>query len=236
MPSSRLSPRGSRLRHHSRLTPHSSLLTAPASRLVRYARIAHLATCDAHGRPHVVPICYVLEGDTLALALDEKPKRVGVRGLRRVRNIRENPAVSVVVDDYAEDWSRLAFVLVHGSASVVEPGEPAHAPTVALLRAKYPQYAAMSLETVSTGLDVNGSPVASSTVSDVVGGGMDAGFSVERMLMDRLSLRTNASVFQATYSDVETRRISAEPEVRDGSSVFSANLSIRPGIEMRLYF
>ncbi len=97
-------------------------------------------------------------------------------------------------------------------------------------------YAAVTLESVSAALDVNGSVISSSTVSDVVGGGMNAGFSVERMLMDRLSVRINASVFQATYSDVETRRTSAQPEVRDGGSVFSANLSIRPGIEMRLYF
>ena len=121
-------------------------LTSAVAAFLASRRVGRLATADARGVPHVVPICYVFEGDTLALALDEKPKRVGVRGLRRVRNIRENPAASVVVDDYAEDWSRLGFVLVHGSAIVVEPGEPAHAPTVALLRAKYPQYAVMRLE------------------------------------------------------------------------------------------
>jgi coenzyme F420-0:L-glutamate ligase/coenzyme F420-1:gamma-L-glutamate ligase len=121
-------------------------LTPQAAAFLASRRVGRLATADAAGRPHVVPICYVLDGASLLLALDEKPKRVDVGRLRRVRNIQENPNVAVVVDDYSEDWSRLAFVLVRGAGSLVRPGEPAHAPAVALLRAKYPHYQAMALE------------------------------------------------------------------------------------------
>src|SRR3954454_7351119 len=71
------------------------------------ARVAHLATADASGQPHVVPITFALLDGRLYSALDAKPKRVAGPQLRRVRNIRENPRVSVVVDHYAEDWSRL---------------------------------------------------------------------------------------------------------------------------------
>jgi PPOX class probable F420-dependent enzyme len=98
------------------------------------ARVARLATTGADGRPHVVPICFVLEGDTLYTAVDEKPKRT--RALRRIRNIEENPRVEVVIDHYEEDWTRLWWVRLRGSARVVELDERA----LALLQAKYPQY------------------------------------------------------------------------------------------------
>lgn len=121
-------------------------LTPQAAAFLASRRVGRLATAGADGQPQVVPICYVLDGASLLLALDEKPKRVDARDLRRVRNIQANPKVAVVVDDYSEDWSRLAFVLAHGAGRLVEPGEPAHAPAVALLRTKYPQYQAMALE------------------------------------------------------------------------------------------
>ena len=145
MPSSRLSPRGSRLRHHSRLTPHSSLLTAPASRLVRYARIAHLATCDAHGRPHVVPICFVFDGKNFYSPIDEKPKRIAATKLKRLRNIAENPHVALVIDHYDEDWRKLAYALVSGEAKVLRRGKT-HQSAAKLLRRKYRQYRSMSIE------------------------------------------------------------------------------------------
>ena len=72
---------------------------------VRDARVARLATADPAGRPHLVPFCFVLEGDELLSAVDAKPK--SSRRLRRLENVRANPAVSVLVDHYEEDWSRL---------------------------------------------------------------------------------------------------------------------------------
>ena len=105
-------------------------------------RVARLATADAQGVPHVVPICYVFDGLNLYSALDRKPKRVAPRRLRRVRNIAENPRVAVVVDDYSEDWSCLAYVLIQGRAEMLEDGEE-RAAAESMLRDKYPQYAEM---------------------------------------------------------------------------------------------
>jgi PPOX class probable F420-dependent enzyme len=82
-----------------------------------------------------VPICFVLDGDTLYSAVDEKPKRT--RLLQRLRNIEENPRVEVLIDEYGEDWSRLWWVRLRGRARILERGERA----VELLSAKYPQYA-----------------------------------------------------------------------------------------------
>ena len=106
-------------------------------------RLAHLATASAAGVPHVVPICYAVVGDALYFVVDEKPKRTRT-GLKRLRNILENPRVAVVIDDYNEDWSRLAYLLVHGEAQrVTEAGEFERA--LQALRARYPQYQSMPL-------------------------------------------------------------------------------------------
>jgi PPOX class probable F420-dependent enzyme len=104
---------------------------------VAAARVGRLATLDAEGRPHLVPICFALEGDTLYSAVDEKPKRS--RRLKRLANIRGNPHVSVIVDQYEEDWSRLWWVRVDGKAEVLEDG-PEVERARALLAAKYEQY------------------------------------------------------------------------------------------------
>jgi len=97
-------------------------------------RVARLATAGADGRPHVVPICFVLDGDTLYTAVDEKPKRT--RALRRLRNIEQNPWVEVVIDHYEEDWARLWWVRLRGRARIAELDERA----LELLAEKYPQY------------------------------------------------------------------------------------------------
>jgi PPOX class probable F420-dependent enzyme len=99
------------------------------------ARVARLATVDASGRPHLVPICFAIEGDTLYTAVDEKPKRT--RRLQRLANIEANPTVEVLIDHYEDDWSLLWWVRLRGVARIVE--DP-HA--VELLVAKYPQYRA----------------------------------------------------------------------------------------------
>jgi PPOX class probable F420-dependent enzyme len=98
------------------------------------APVARLATVDGQGRPHVVPICFAIEGDTLYTAVDEKPKRT--RRLKRLANIEANPAVEVLIDHYEEDWSRLWWVRLRGSARVVDLHERA----LALLQEKYEQY------------------------------------------------------------------------------------------------
>jgi PPOX class probable F420-dependent enzyme len=107
--------------------------------LVAEARVAHLATTEADGRPHLVPFCFALEGDVVYSAVDQKPKRS--RRLKRLENIRRHPEVTVLVDHYEEDWSRLWWVRLRGEARVVEEGvERDHA--LSLLVAKYDQYRA----------------------------------------------------------------------------------------------
>jgi PPOX class probable F420-dependent enzyme len=121
------------------------MLDESARNFIQRQRVAHLATADAEGAPHVVPVCFVLLGTAIYIAIDQKPKRADPRALRRLRNIELNPRVALVADEYSEDWSRLGFVLVRGCAHLVEEtGERTQA--LAALRAKYPQYARMALE------------------------------------------------------------------------------------------
>jgi PPOX class probable F420-dependent enzyme len=120
-------------------------LTSEQAAFLEKHRIGHLATVDERGRPHNVPVCFALAGGNLYIAIDEKPKRGAPEDLRRVRNVRANPSVCLLVDDYAEDWSRLAWMQVRGEASLVE-GADERADALAALRARYPQYHTMALE------------------------------------------------------------------------------------------
>ena len=110
-----------------------------AKKFIEAHRVAHMATADAAGAPHVVPICYVFDGSRIYSALDLKPKRVEARRLKRVRNIAANPQVSLVIDDYSEDWSALAYVLIQGAAEVLEDGGERDR-AEEMLRQKYSQY------------------------------------------------------------------------------------------------
>lgn len=110
------------------------------------ARVGHLATTDAEGRPHVVPVCFAVANDCIYTPLDQKPKRVEVDRLMRVRNIRANPSVCLVIDRYSEDWSELAWLQVHATASILAAGNAEHEAAVAALRRRYLQYADMRLE------------------------------------------------------------------------------------------
>ncbi len=107
-------------------------------------RVGRLATADKGGAPYVVPVCYVYDWGSgrVYTAIDLKAKSVGVGRLRRVRNIRENPRVALVVDDYSEDWGELAYVMALGTATVLEEGEERRRGEE-LLREKYEQYAEM---------------------------------------------------------------------------------------------
>jgi PPOX class probable F420-dependent enzyme len=128
--------------------PRSSILmrlTRNASRLLRAARVAHLATANAEGQPHVIPICFVYDGKNFYSPIDEKPKRTAPQKLKRVKNIRENPQVALVIDTYNEDWRKLAYILVSGKARVLLSGAN-HRKAVKLLRRKYSQYRKMRID------------------------------------------------------------------------------------------
>jgi PPOX class probable F420-dependent enzyme len=106
-------------------------------------RVAHLATTDAAGIPHVAPVCFAYNDGRFWIAIDEKPKRT--LRLKRLRNIEENPNVALVFDRYDDDWSRLGYVMVRGRASIMDRGLE-YERALATLRERYPQYEAMRLE------------------------------------------------------------------------------------------
>ena len=122
-----------------------SRLPPLASRLIRASRVAHLATADKFGHPHVIPICFVFDGKDFYSPIDEKPKRTAPRKLKRLKNICENPRVSLVIDRYDEDWTKLGYVLVFGTARILSRGEK-HREAVRLLRRKYRQYRSMAIQ------------------------------------------------------------------------------------------
>jgi PPOX class probable F420-dependent enzyme len=105
--------------------------------LVAAARVGRLATVRASGAPHLVPFCFVLDGELLYSAVDRKPKRT--TRLRRLENAAGEPRVCVLVDHYEEDWSRLWWVRLDGRARELPPGAEAGR-ALALLEAKYDQY------------------------------------------------------------------------------------------------
>jgi PPOX class probable F420-dependent enzyme len=102
------------------------------------ARIARLATADAQGRPHLIPIVFAVDGDRVYSVVDAKPKRT--RALRRLDNVSQNPAVALLVDHYDDsDWDALWWVRAEGQARVLDPQEPEAANAIALLKQRYPQ-------------------------------------------------------------------------------------------------
>ena len=113
--------------------------------MLREGRVGRLGTVDTAGQPLVVPVCYAFDGRTCYSAIDAKPKRVPGRALARVRNITANPRVSLTVDHYDEEWTRLRYVIVQGRATILSDGDELTA-GVNLLREKYAQYRAMGLD------------------------------------------------------------------------------------------
>jgi PPOX class probable F420-dependent enzyme len=110
--------------------------TAMRTRIME-ARVARLATADTSARPHVVPITFALDGDTIYFAVDAKPKRT--TDLKRLRNIKANPAVAVLVDHYEEDWGSLWWVRIDGTARVLDDAAEARRAMDRLV-SRYPQY------------------------------------------------------------------------------------------------
>ncbi len=133
--------------------PPEPVLSAAQRAFLDEARRAVLATISPDGRPRLVPICFSLDpaDPVLYTAIDEKPKRGDdPLALARVRDIAADPAVSVLVDRWDEDWSRLAWLRADGQAAVVPPSEDdgaEHASAVVALRTRYPQYVSHWLET-----------------------------------------------------------------------------------------
>ncbi|MEE9174164.1 MAG: TIGR03668 family PPOX class F420-dependent oxidoreductase [Thermoplasmata archaeon] len=119
--------------------------TASDRAFIDAQRVAHLATVGSRAEPHVVPVCFVFDGERFYTAVDQKPKRVPPERLRRIQNLQRNPQVALILDEYREDWERLRYLLVRGEASLVK-GEAERSTALRLLLAKYSQYREAGLE------------------------------------------------------------------------------------------
>jgi PPOX class probable F420-dependent enzyme len=121
-----------------------TIITEVQAAFLAAQRVGRLATADASGHPHVVPVCFAIALDTLYVTIDEKPKRASARPLKRLRNMMENPSVAFVADRYAEDWRQLGWVMLRGRAEILTRG-PEHDQAQAQLRDRYVQYRTMQL-------------------------------------------------------------------------------------------
>ena len=120
-----------------------AMLSEPQSRFLASRRVGYLATADARATPHLVPVCFAISDGTLYITIDQKPKG-DFRGLRRLRNIIENPVAAFVADRWDEEWTRLGWVMLRGPAEILADGAE-HDRAQALLRARYRQYRGMEL-------------------------------------------------------------------------------------------
>ncbi|MDQ3854169.1 MAG: TIGR03668 family PPOX class F420-dependent oxidoreductase [Thermoproteota archaeon] len=85
---------------------------------IERARVARLATIDSEFKPHLVPVVFVFDGNHFFIPIDEKRKTAKPAKLKRIRNIQDNPNVALLIDEYSEDWTKLAFVMIQGKASI----------------------------------------------------------------------------------------------------------------------
>ena len=120
------------------------MMSEAQARFLASRRVGHLATADARGTPHLVPVCFAVREGELYITIDQKPKG-DFRTLKRLRNIAENPIAAFVADRWDEDWTRLGWVMLRGPAEILAEGAE-HDRAQALLRSRYPQYRAMALE------------------------------------------------------------------------------------------
>jgi len=124
---------------------------AEALTKVALARVGRLATTDEEGTPHLVPIVYAVTGNRIYSAVDHKPKRTP--RLKRLTNIAANPSVALLVDHYEDDWDRLWWIRIDGSAQVVESNKE-RSDAIELLAAKYRQYRSQPPEGTVMRIDI----------------------------------------------------------------------------------
>ena len=117
--------------------------------IINTARVARLATIDLECKPHLVPVVFAYDNDRdfYFIPIDEKTKRSRPENLKRVRNIKENPNVALLIDEYNEDWTKLYFIMIQGKASIIGSNKKLDKNEMSLLkkahkllRNKYPQY------------------------------------------------------------------------------------------------
>jgi PPOX class probable F420-dependent enzyme len=96
------------------------IITPDIKEFIQRVRVARLATIDSEFKPHLVPVVFVFDGNHFFIPVDEKRKKTKAEKLRRIKNIQVNPNVALLIDEYSEDWNRLAFVMIQGTALVVK--------------------------------------------------------------------------------------------------------------------
>ena len=112
------------------------MISGAVQKILKKARVARLATLDDKNRPHIVPICFAYDGARFYTAVDQKPKRVTPERLVRLQNIRAVPRVALLIDEYAEDWTRLWYILIRGKAKLIpKSAHEEHASAIRKLRA-----------------------------------------------------------------------------------------------------
>jgi PPOX class probable F420-dependent enzyme len=111
--------------------PRTARIPRAAAEVLRWGRVARIATAGGSGMPHLVPVCHVLAGGKIYLGSGKRA--------RKVLNVRANPQLALTVDYYADDWDALRGVMVQGKAAVIERG-PRFRRVRRLLYRKYPQY------------------------------------------------------------------------------------------------
>ena len=87
--------------------------------IIDKATVARLATVDSECKPHLIPVVFVFDNDCFFIPIDEKTKRSKPENLKRVKNIRQNPNVALLIDEYNEDWTKLHFIMIQGKASII---------------------------------------------------------------------------------------------------------------------
>lgn len=85
---------------------------------IERARVARLATVDSASKPHLVPVVFVFDSNHFFIPIDEKRKTARPDKLKRINNIQHNPNVALLIDNYSEDWTRLAFIIIQGKATI----------------------------------------------------------------------------------------------------------------------
>ena len=107
--------------------------------------VGRFSTVDPRGQPHIVPVCYGVEAETVYFSIDQKPKQAARRPLKRIRNLIHNPRVALIVDHYEADWTQLGWVMIQGQAELLTRG---HEHTLAQhqLKNRYPQLQKMRID------------------------------------------------------------------------------------------
>ena len=152
------------------------MLSGARRRLLESRRVAYLATADAGGAAHVIPVCFVVDDAGVYITIDEKPKRVAARALKRLRNIAENPEVALVADRYDDhDWTRLGWVMYpwarrgarHGPRTCRRATPAAAAPALQAVGGDGPRRAARHRHTYRAGRKLGRSAFGQSVKSTI---------------------------------------------------------------------